>query len=387
MRRLLILASAMVFLDVAFYAAIAPLLPHYVDELDLSEAAAGILSASYAAGTLAGALPGSFVASRIGPRRTVIIGLGMLGLASLAFGLVHHIALLDSARFVQGVGGSMIWAGALTWLVTAAPEEKRGSVIGSALGVAVAGALLGPALGALAESIGTGVVFGSVLVVAVGLGIAAWRTPEQAVGEPQSPREVLAVLRSRPVVVASIFVGVPSLMFGVIEVLGPLRMNALGGGGAAIAAAFIAGAAIESASAPLAGRFSDRNGRRGPYVVGMTICALSMLVLAAAGALGVVVASLLLSSIGAGICFAPAMALISDVAENSTLHQAFAAGLSNLAWASGQVLGGVGGGVIANATGYAVASIAVAALLMATVAYALRALEVGPPVAESAAGG
>ena len=30
MRRLLILASAMVFFDVAFYAAIAPLLPDYV---------------------------------------------------------------------------------------------------------------------------------------------------------------------------------------------------------------------------------------------------------------------------------------------------------------------------------------------------------------------
>ena len=74
MRRLLLLASAMIFFDVAFFAAIAPLLPDYVDELGLSKAQAGILSASYAAGTLLASLPAGFVASRVGPRRTVIGG-------------------------------------------------------------------------------------------------------------------------------------------------------------------------------------------------------------------------------------------------------------------------------------------------------------------------
>ena len=57
MRRLLILASAMVFFDVVFFSAIAPLLPDYVSELGLSKAQAGILSASYAAGTLLSSLP------------------------------------------------------------------------------------------------------------------------------------------------------------------------------------------------------------------------------------------------------------------------------------------------------------------------------------------
>src|ERR1700760_3880035 len=132
MRRLVVLASAMVFLDVAFFSAIAPLLPDYVDELHMSKAAAGILSAAYAAGTLAGALPAGYVASRVGPRRTVIAGLLLLGCASLVFGLVHHVVLLDAARFVQGCSGALIWSGALTWLITAAPEDKRGSVIGTA---------------------------------------------------------------------------------------------------------------------------------------------------------------------------------------------------------------------------------------------------------------
>ena len=51
-------------------------------------------------------------------------------------------------------------------------------------------------------------------------------------------------------------------MFGAIEVLVPLRIDALGGGHGVIAAGFIAGAALEAVLAPLAGRFSDRVGRR-----------------------------------------------------------------------------------------------------------------------------
>ncbi len=379
MRKLLVLASAMVFLDVAFFSAIAPLLPDYVDDLGLSKSEAGILSAAYAAGTLVGALPAGYVASRVGPRRTVIAGLLLLGGSSLVFGLVHHVVLLDAARFVQGCAGSLIWSGALVWLITTAPEEKRGSVIGTALGTAVAGALLGPALGALAASIGTGVVFGSVLGISLALAYAAARTPETG-GPPETQplREILETLRSRPVVDASIFVCVPSVMFGAIEVLVPLRIDSLGGGHGVIAIGFIAGAALEAVLAPIAGKVSDRVGRRSPYVIGMTICALSMLTIAVAMALGTVIAALILSSLGAGICFAPAMTQIADVADASQLHQGYAAALSNMAWASGQVLGGIGGGVIANVTGYATPSIAIAVLLMVTVVYAYRVLEVEP---------
>jgi MFS family permease len=374
MRKLLVLASVMIFFDVAFFAAIAPLLPDYVNDLGLSKAQAGILSASYAAGTLLASLPAGFVASRLGPRRTVIYGLLVLGVSSLVFGLVEQILLLDAARFTQGIAGALIWSGALTWLITMAPEEKRGSIIGTALGTAVAGALLGPVLGAAAASIGTEPVFGSVLVIALGLAYAASRLPEAGVPERQSLAEVVTTIFSRPVLDAAAFVGVPSVMFGAIEVLVPLRIDALGGGHGVIAGGFIAGAGLEAVLAPIAGRLSDRIGRRAPYVLGLSICGLAMIAVALAQTLGGVLAALIVTSLGAGLCFAPALTLISDIAESSRLHQGFAAGLSNMAWASGQVIGGVGGGVVASLTGNALPSIAIAALLLATVFYAFRAM-------------
>src|SRR3954451_2226989 len=377
MRRLLLLASAMIFFDVAFFAAIAPLLPSYVDELGLTKAEAGVLSAAYAAGTLIGALPAGFLASRMGPRKTVIHGLLLLGIASLVFGFADEILLLDGARFVQGVAGALIWSGALTWLITAAPEENRGAVIGAALGTAVAGALLGPALGAIAASIGTEPVFSSVLVITVLLAVGAARLPETRAPERQTLREVWATLVSRPVLEAAAFVAVPSVMFGAIEGLVPLRIDALGGGHGVIAAGFIAGAALEAMLAPLAGRISDRVGRRLPYVSGLAICAVAMIAIAVVGTRGGVIAALIVTSLGAGLCFAPALTLISDTAESSSLHQGFAAGLSNMAWALGQVVGGIGGGVMASLTGNAAPSLAIALLLALTVIYAFRTMEPG----------
>jgi MFS family permease len=383
MRRLLLLTSAMVFLDLTFFTAIAPLLPEYVDKLHMSTAQAGILSAAYAAGTLVAALPGGYLASRLGPRRTVIWGLCGLGFSSLLFGFLDSPWPLDAARFVQGAAGALIWSGALTWIINSYPEDQRGQVIGTALGTAVAGSLLGPALGALAGSVGIKPVFAAVFVVTLGMAYAASRFPDTMVRENQPLREVAGCLVDRRLVEAAIFVSSPSLMFGALDVLLPLRVDVLGGGHALIAAGFIGGAAIESVLAPLAGRLSDRVGRRGPYVLGMAICAVSMVIFGFAGSLPVVIGSLLICSLGSGFCFAPAMTLISDAAEASGLHQGYGVGVTNMAWAAAQVLGGVAGAAIAGMTGDAVPSIAIAAILVVTILYAFRTLMPEPVATEA----
>jgi MFS family permease len=380
MRRLLVIASTMVLFDVAFYSAIAPLLPDYVSDLGLSKAEAGVLSAAYAAGTLLASLPAGFMATRAGPRPTVLSGLALLGVSSLVFGFAGQIDLLDLARFSQGVAGALVWAGAMTWLITTAPSQRRGAIIGTVVGTAVAGALIGPALGALAGEVGTEPVFGAVLGIAAIFAVMVLRTPAPGPPERQALGEVLEAMLARPVVVATAFVTVPSLMFGAIEVLVPLQIADFGGGHGTIAAGFVAGAAVEAVLAPLVGRHSDRVGRRAPFVGGLAVAAAGMLVLAVAGTVGVVIAGLLILSMGAGICFTPALAMLSETAESGELRQGFASGLSNMAWATGQVLGGLAGGVLAGLGGYAVPSLGVAGLVLLTAAYALRRDLPGPAV-------
>jgi len=364
----------MVFFDVVFFSAIAPLLPEYVAELGLSKAEAGVLSASYAGGTLFFALPAGFLAARIGARRTVIVGLLLLGCASVVFGFAHEYLLLDLSRFSQGVAGALIWTGALTWLVVTADNDRRGAVIGTALGAAVGGALVGPALGALAGEVGTEWVFSGVLGVAVLLAFLASRLPEEGMPERQRLPVAIETILSRAVLLGTFFVMVPSVMFGAVEVLAPLRISGLGGGHSLIAAGFIAGAALEALLAPLAGSYSDRAGRRGPYASGLAICAVAVVTVAVGTTMGAVMAGLMLTSLGGGICFTPALTMLTEVAESSRLHQGLAAGLSNTAWASGQVAGGLVAGGAASLAGDTTPAIGIAVLLLLTAVYAYSAL-------------
>ena len=154
MRRLFWLVCLVLVIDTAFYAAITPLLPTYADDLDLSKTAAGVLSASYAAGTLAGALPGGWLAVRFGVKPTLLTGSSLLAVTSVVFGLAENVVILDVSRFFQGVGGACSWAASLAWLVGAAPRERRGQLIGGAIGAAIVGLLFGPVIGGAATEIG-----------------------------------------------------------------------------------------------------------------------------------------------------------------------------------------------------------------------------------------
>ena len=366
--RLLLVACIVVFFDVAFFSAITPLLPSYVHDLGISKAGAGVLSGAYAAGTLVASLPAGLLAARIGPRRTVIGGLSLLGLSSVVFGFAEHVLLLDAARFVQGVAGAMSWSGVITWLVLSTDVSRRGAVIGTALGAAVAGELLGPALGALAVEVGTEAIFSSVLVVVVALIAAALRLPDVSGRRQESFGRIWRAMTSRPVVVATGLVALPSILFGISIVLVPLRIDELGGGSALVAAAFAVGAGLESMLAPVMGRRSDRVGRQAPIAAGYAICAVAILLVPAPDALALVIGATILICLGAGTCFAPAMTMLSDSAEASGLHQGMAAGLTNLAWAAGQVAGGVGGGAAAAGAGDWLPCYLIAAVLLFTAA-------------------
>jgi MFS family permease len=354
MRRLFLLVAAVVLVDTMFFAAVAPLLPYYSDELDLSKTGAGVLTAAYPAGVFAGALPGGWLAARWGVKPTLLAGLGLLGLTSLGFAFANHIVLLDAARFVQGIGGAFMWAAGMAWLVSASPPERRGELIGSALAAAIIGVLFGPVLGGAATLVGPEVVFSGVSVVAAGLAVWAWHTP----GVPPEPSPglpaMLAALRRRDVLTGFWLFTLPALFAGVIEVLAPLRLDDLGASGAAIGAIFLCTAAVEAVLSPVAGRISDRHGRLAPIRFGLA-GAVVMSVLLPLPHLALLLGVAIMFTFAAlGTFWAPAMALLSDASEDAGLDMALAFSISNLAWAMGHVVGSGGGGAIADATSDAV---------------------------------
>lgn len=380
MRRLVLLVSSIVLVDTMFYAVVAPLLPTYTDELGLSKAAAGILAAAYPAGTLLGALPSGLLAAKVGAKPTVLLGLGLLAASTLTFGFAQDVVLLDGARLVQGLGGACSWAGGLAWLVEAAPPDRRGELIGTALGAAIAGALIGPVVGAVAEATAREAVFSSVVVLAGALAAWAWRTP--GTGRPPSqPLSVLtAAVRSTPVATAMWLVALPAFAFGMVAVLGALRLDDLGAGSAVVGATFLLAAAVEAVVSPVVGRVSDRRGRLVPIRAGLLAAALVLSVLTLPRQVGVLASVIVATSAALGAFWAPAMAMLSDAADSARLQQGLAFALVNLAWALGQVAGSGLGGSLADATSDAV-PLGVAAGLFVLTFGVLIASKGGEPVA------
>jgi len=376
-RRLFLLVAAVLLVDTMFYAAITPLLPTYTDDFDLSKAAAGILSASYAAGTLVGSLPGGWFAARVGPKAALLLGLSLMGVASLVFAFGANIVLLDAARFTQGIGGAFSWAGGLAWLIAVAPGARRGALIGSALAAAIVGVLLGPVLGGAATVVGPAPVFCAVAVVAVALSSWAWAIPRPIPAREARTWVGPALLRNRGVVAGFWLVALPALFSGTLVVLAPLRLDDLGASGLAVGAIFLAAAAVEAALTPLLGRLSDRRGRLAPIrlgLVGVIVIAVAMPLPTAVAVLAVLVVGVV-SALAA--FWAPAMALLSDAAETAGLAQGMAFALTNLAWAGGQSVGGTAGSAIAEATSDAVPYVILAALCALTLLVVTRARALG----------
>jgi len=109
---------------------IALFLPLIREDLDMSFAQAGMLSAAATFTYALGQIPGGYLADRFGPKRVFFIGILGSTLLSINFGMLESYSAALVNQVVSGVFRALIFAPGLTLVASWFPSNRRATAMG-----------------------------------------------------------------------------------------------------------------------------------------------------------------------------------------------------------------------------------------------------------------
>ncbi len=349
-----------------------PVLPRFAAELG---ADAWLIGLIVGASTITGVfikLPAGTLSDILGRRRMLLLGAAFFAFPPFFYLLVQEAYTLLALRFLHGFA-TAIFSPVAAAAVADLFQERRGEKLGWFGSANEFGSAFGPlfggfALGALARP-GLSKFYITYVVVGV-LGVIAFllalrlpigqASPQPASTAPpdgakigrwqqflQGTREVIG---NRAILIAS---GVEAAMFlGVGALLGFLPLyakNIVGLSDASLGILLWLPLVMAMAGKPLAGRLSDRIGRKPMILVGLTLCiAMLPLMPLTTNMAGLLVEGAIFG-LGMAIVTPSTMALVTDLCKVG--HYGAALGVFGTIWDIGEALGPLLAGRLIDASG------------------------------------
>src|SRR5438093_9893221 len=209
------------FVEAVGYGVVAPTLPFLARDAGADDAQIGFLVGLYAAVGLLAGIPFGLLANRYGRRTLVLVGLGCLSIASFGFVFAPTYPWLVAARFVQGLGATAIWVGALTMAADLSPDSHMGRTMSWITGSWSLGFVVGPALGGLGSVRFPFVLYAALSLVAFVAGCVA--LPETGrLGVRTTLAGILKVLRLPAVLASAAATFALAFFYGATEAFLPL---------------------------------------------------------------------------------------------------------------------------------------------------------------------
>lgn len=135
-------------------------LPTMGTYFQISPGRLGLIETSYLAATLLLLLPAGKYADKVGLGRIYTIGMVLFIITSFLLGFSRSFNLLLFLRFLQGFAVAMLTATGIAILTKTYPAEKRGYVLGIAIGAVYVGLSAGPFIGGyLTDQLGWQYIF------------------------------------------------------------------------------------------------------------------------------------------------------------------------------------------------------------------------------------
>ncbi|MGZ4482095.1 MAG: MFS transporter [Gaiellales bacterium] len=377
MRRLFLLMYLLFFVDEVALLALVPLTPVYTNAFSLSKQEAGALVAAANLSIVIASVPAGIAADRLGARRVTLAGGALLVVACLGQGLAPSFGLMLAARFSFGLASAVLWTAGLSWLADTTSSDRRSTALGAVVAVAGLGGIVGPGFaGVIAEQVSRKAPFVIIGVAAV-LVLAALSLSDpggRARHHQYSLRATLAATAVQPLILGGLVIMMlGGLGDGIVNLLAPLQLDALGVSPAATGLVFSASAAIFMAVSALVARA----GQRAVSLLLAGACAAVQAatvlpVVAAASTLAV--ATLVLGRAPfVAVPYVIAFSLVSIGARRAGVGTATVNGLLGVAWGCSSFLGPLLAGVVAERSGDRPVYAALAVVSMAAAIWMLRA--------------
>ncbi|MBZ5199962.1 MFS transporter [Planomicrobium chinense] len=135
------------FIAIASFGIIVPILPAYLVSINQGGTAAGLMIAIFAGAQLLFSPLGGKWADIYGPRKVIILGLSLLTVSMLMFYATDSIWLLYASRIVGGIGDAFLVPGIFTYvagITTAAQRAKGTGLVTASMSL---GLVIGPGIG------------------------------------------------------------------------------------------------------------------------------------------------------------------------------------------------------------------------------------------------
>ena len=314
-----LIASA--FVIALGFGLITPVLPQFAQSFGVGATASSVVVSAFAFFRLVFAPAGGRLIARLGERPVYLLGLVIVAVSTGATAFAQSYWQLLVFRGLGGIGSVMFTVSAVALLVRLAPPSIRARVSSAYASAFLIGGIGGPVFGGVLGNLGLRVPF---LVYAVALLVAAALVAVLLGGASLRPPEGAAVL---PVMTAregwrdsayraSVFSGFANgwANFGVRNAILPLFavfaiVNEPWVAGMALAV-FAAGNAV---GLTVAGRFSDRVGRKPFIITGLVVSGVATAVTGFATNLPVLVLLSVVAGVGAGTLNPAQQASLADV--------------------------------------------------------------------------
>jgi MFS family permease len=376
-----LLASALSRLG--YQMARSPVLPRFAEDLGAAPELIGVI---VAASTITGVffkLPAGVLSDVLGRKRMMVLGALFFAVPPFFYPLVSDAYALLLLRFVHGFA-TAIFSPVASAYVAGLAEQGRGARLGLFSSGNDVGATAGPLIGGLLLFYTTS--YTAVYLVVATLGVITLLVvillPEPAradfvpsVGFAARARAfwqgVREIVRSPPVLIASAIEGVMYLGYGAFLGFLPIYAKANGLNDAEIAIVLGAQLAMAMAAKPIAGRGSDRFGRKPVIIVGLVLCVVALPLIFRAGSFESLTLVSMVLGLGVAAVTPVTNALIADLVAARRLGAAM--GVFGTVFDFGEAMGPILAGFLIGQFGYTPAFDAIAAAT-AVAAVALVAL-------------